>query len=273
MSRVLAAIVVAGLPLFAASPTHSVTGTQHDLTGTGTGPVKSTVTDSCLFCHAPHNVIPNITPLWDQTLSSQTYTTYTSSTYNSGAQTPATGSSKLCLSCHDGTVAVGLTVAKGQLPTTGTMNPADVFGSNLAKSHPVSMTAVDDGQLAATLFATPASTKDAAVKLDAGKTECITCHDPHVQNNDPTVPMFLVRTNSSGALCLACHDPSRVQPNQLNGWTSGAHATSADTVPTTGTFGAYGNVAANACSNCHGAHNNSAAPRALKASEEAACSP
>ena len=272
MKRALAVTLVLATPLFAASTKRSVIGSQHDLTVTGGGPVRSAETDACVFCHASHNVMPNVTPLWDHTLSSQTYTTYTSSTYNSGTQTPGAGSSKLCLSCHDGTVAVGQTVVKGLIPTSGSMNALDVFGANLSKGHPVSMTPVDDGQLASTLFTSPASTKDPAVKLVAGKVECITCHDPHVQNNDPAVPKFLVRTNSNSAICLACHDPSRVQPNQLNGWLTGSHATAANTVPTTASFGPYGGVGTNACSNCHAAHSNASGPRNLKAVEEAACS-
>ncbi len=229
--------------------------------------MKSAATDACIFCHAPHNVNPNILPLWNHALSSQTYTTYTSSTYTSGAQTPAAGSSKLCLSCHDGTVAMGLTVTQGLLSTSGSMIPADVLGANLSTSHPVSMTPVDDGSLALSLFATPATTKDPAVKLVAGKVECTTCHDPHAPRNDSAVPMFLARSNASGALCLACHDPSRAQPNWIGGWTTGAHATAGNTVANA-TLGTYGTVSANACWTCHSAHNNGVGPRSLKAGEE-----
>jgi predicted CXXCH cytochrome family protein len=153
------------------------------------------------------------------------------------------------------------------------MTTVDVFGANLAPSHPVSMKPADDGQLARTLFTNPATTQDPAVLLVAGKVECVTCHDPHVPNNDPVAKKFLVRSNSKGVLCTACHDPSRVQPNQLNGWYTGSHYTNTSTVPTTAAFGAYGNVAANACSNCHAAHNNGAPGRNLRAAEEAACSP
>lgn len=273
MNRIAAAVLFTAMQLSAASSKLALVGSQHDLTATGGGPVKSAVADTCLFCHAPHNVIPNVTPLWDHTLSSQSYTTYSSSTYGSGAQTPGAGSSKLCLSCHDGTVAVGLTVTQGLIPTTGSMAATDVLGSNLTGSHPVSMTPGDDGALAATLFTPPASTKDPAVSLVSGKVECTTCHDPHAPRNDPVSPMFLARPNSNGAICLACHDPTRVQPNALNGWTTSSHATAANTVPATGSFGPYGTVASNACSNCHGSHNNPAAPRNLKAVEEAACSP
>ena len=272
MKWITAGVLIMAMELFASSKL-ALVGSQHDLTATGGGPVKSTLADTCLFCHAPHNVIPNVTPLWDHTLSSQSYVTYMSTTYGSGAETPAAGSSKLCLSCHDGSVAVGLTVTKGLITTTGAMAPTDILGTNLSGSHPVSMTPVDDGSLATSLFTAPAATKDPAVKLVAGKVECTTCHDPHAPRNDPVVPMFLVRSNASGAICLACHDPTRVQPNQLNGWTTGSHATATNTVPATASFGAYGTVASNACSNCHGAHNNAAAPRNLKAAEEAACAP
>jgi len=64
-----------------------------------------------------------------------------------------------------------------------------------------------------------------------------------------------------------------LQPNALNGWTTGSHATAGNTVPGTAIFGLYGTVASNACSSCHGAHNNAVGPRNLKAAEEAACSP
>jgi predicted CXXCH cytochrome family protein len=209
MKRVLAVAFLTAAPLFAVSSTMAVIGSQHDLTASGSAPVKSAAIDSCIFCHAPHNIVPNIPPLWNHSLSTVTYTPYTSTTYTSGAQTPSAGSSKLCLSCHDGTVAVGLTVAQGLIATTGTMNSSDVFGSDLSHSHPMSMSMVDDGSLVSTLFASPPATKDPAVLLVSGKIECTTCHDPHVPNRDAANPMFLVRSNSGSAICLACHDPTQ----------------------------------------------------------------
>jgi predicted CXXCH cytochrome family protein len=266
--------LLAAAPLSATSLKEAVIGSQHDLTVTGSGPVKSAATTQvCVFCHAPHNIVPNVTPLWDHTLSTQTYYTYTSTTYTSGAETPGSGSSRLCLSCHDGTVASGLTVTKGLLATTGSMTAADVLGTDLTHSHPVSMKPVSDGSLAVSLFSSPPSTKDPAVQLVSGQVECTTCHDPHVSNNDPAVHMFLVRSNTGGALCLACHDPSLTLPNFLSGWNSGSHAVAANTVPVTSAFGPYGTVATDACSSCHNAHNNTVGARNLKAPEETACWP
>jgi len=274
MNRVVAAaLFTAAMPLFAASSKLALIGSQHDLTASGSAPVKSAAVDACIFCHAPHNIMPNVLPLWDHALSVQTYTQYVSSTYISGPQTVNAGSSKLCLSCHDGTVAVGLTVTRGLIPTTGTMNSSDVLGTDLTHSHPMSMALKDDGSLASTLFAAPSTTKDSSVLLVSGKIECTTCHDPHVPNKDAANPMFLVRSNSGSAICLACHDPTRAQPNFLAGWTSGSHATATNTVPKTAGFGPYANVAANACANCHYAHNDAVGPRNLDAAESAACSP
>jgi predicted CXXCH cytochrome family protein len=260
------------IPLSAVSNKTAVIGSQHDFTPRGTSAVKSAVVQACVFCHAPHNA-SGMTPLWDHALSTQSYSAYTSSTYTSGAQTPAADSSRLCLSCHDGTVAVGLTVSNGFVPTAGVMASIDAIGGSLFNSHPVSMTPVDDGSLVRTLFGTPAATRDRAVQLVFGKVECTTCHDPHTPKNDPANPMFLVRSNSGGALCTACHDSSRAQPNFLIGWNGGAHATATNTIAAAALLGPYGTVGTNACSSCHGAHNNAAAPRNLKAAEESACTP
>jgi predicted CXXCH cytochrome family protein len=273
MKRFLASMVLLAVAAFAADTKQAVVGSKHDLSVSGSGPVTSSVLNACVFCHAPHNVLPTVTPLWDHKLSIQTYTTYNSSTYNAGSQTPSAGSSKLCLSCHDGTIAVGLTVAKGSITTSGTMDATGILGTNLSSDHPVSMTPVNDGQLATSLFAQPPSTKDPAVKLVNNKVECTTCHDAHVPNNDPTQQMFLTRSNANGALCLACHDPARPQPNALGGWSSGAHATAGNTVSPSAGVGSQASVAANACSSCHGAHQNAQGARNLKGVEQATCTP
>jgi len=86
------------------------TGQQRDLRAVSQN-------ETCVFCHTPHfaNKISGA-PLWNRQLSNATYTPYTSSSMQA---TPAPGapggSSKLCLSCHDGTLAIGaVNVANGQ---------------------------------------------------------------------------------------------------------------------------------------------------------------
>ena len=137
---------------------------RHNLSTTGPGPVKSaTVTEICVFCHAPHNARP-ATPLWNQAVSGQTYASYSSSTLTARPGQP-TGSSKLCLSCHDGTVALGKTMTRGSLALTGTEEgriPAaspSVLGTNLSNDHPVSFIPVTGPQIVVPAANDPVQTR------------------------------------------------------------------------------------------------------------------
>jgi predicted CXXCH cytochrome family protein len=252
----------------------------HDLSPNGVKPVTGSVSASCLYCHAPHSGVGGMTPLWNQRLSTQTYTPYTSSTLAAAGnkdnpQPPAGSSSTLCLSCHDGTIAPGTTVAYGSLGMSGKMQ--DVFGSNLQSSHPFSMVLPlkDSPDLVATL-ATTGATADltGAVKLINGNIECTSCHNPHQQNIDPTVPAFLVLKASGGQLCLACHDPNRTTSNQANPlaqWSTSVHATSPNTTANQPSVGGYNTVAQNACSQCHAEHNANGPARLLRGLNEQDC--
>ncbi len=188
---------------------------SHNLSPGSSSPITGTISAPCLYCHAPHSSIGGTTvpvPLWSQKLSSvQSYQTYTSSTMvNQTNPSPPLGSdSTLCLSCHDGTVAPGTLQPWGQVPMIGSMNSADILGTNLQAVHPFSFVLplkANPADLVASLTSTPPSTADTtgAVKLINGNVECTSCHNPHVQNIDPN-SSFLVINNSTSALCLACH--------------------------------------------------------------------
>jgi len=250
----------------------------HDMTPMGKSPVKGRVSGSCLYCHAPHSAMAGpATPLWNQQLSVQSYTTYTSTTYHQTSVQPPLGSAtKLCLSCHDGTVAPGQTVAYGKLSMMGSMKATSKFGGDLRTSHPVSMKTplADSPEISVLLSSSSPNTSDTAVKLVNGNVECNTCHDPHVQGKDPIVQDFLVRDNSNGALCLACHDPNRVVNggmNYLGGWVISAHARASNTTSNQPYVGGYGTVASDACTSCHMPHNASGPARLLRGNDEQAC--
>jgi predicted CXXCH cytochrome family protein len=250
----------------------------HDMTPMGKSTIKGRVSGSCLYCHAPHSAMAGPgTPLWNQQLSVQTYTAYTSSTYHqTGVQPPLGSTSKLCLSCHDGTVAPGQTVAYGKFNMMGSMKTTSKFGGDLRSSHPISMKTPlsDSPEINVLLSSASPNTADPAVKLERGNVECSTCHDPHVQGKDHVVQDFLVRDGSNGALCLACHDPNRVvngNVNFLGGWAVSAHATATNTTSNQPYVGGYGTVAGNACTNCHMQHNASGPVRLLRGSDEKAC--
>ena len=249
---------------FAPARGAGILGTKHDLSAIGPGPVKA-VSESgvCLFCHTPHNGTGQ-TPLWNHTLSSATYTPYDSSTTKATIGQP-TGATKLCLSCHDGTVAVGMVHNRAtaiQMANNVTTMPAGAsqLGTDLSDDHPVSF--VYDGALASAdgQLHDP-STLTHKVRLDHDhQLQCTACHDPH---ND-TYGKFLVQDNYASALCLNCHN--------ITPWQTSVHRTSSQTWnglgvnpwPHTGET----TVAANGCENCHTPHNAGTRQRLLTFSDE-----
>jgi len=248
----------------------------HDLGPGSKSPITGARPDACAYCHAPHSGL-NI-GLWNQKLTTQTYTTYTSnSEKNIGAQPILGSASNMCLSCHDGTVAVGSTVAYGQVMTQGSMNSTDVFGAALQTSHPFSLALpIKDSVNLVAALAANGQTADStgAVKLVNGNIECTTCHNPHVQAKDIASQNFLVKDSSQGQLCLACHDPTRTlggQVNQLADWSSSAHALSSSKIAPQAMLGSYPTVGGDACIACHAPHNAGGAARLLRGSNEQDC--
>ncbi len=191
---------------------------MHDLSPAGTSPIKGGLSGSCYYCHAPHSGLNGTagvtqTPLWDQRLSSvQTYTLYSATTNQTNGTLIPGSNSTLCLSCHDGTVGGGTGISPGHLvpygdiPMTGNWYSGDNLGTDLSTMHPINfvLPLVAAPDLLPSLVGTSPSTGNPAVQLYNGNVECGSCHNPHVQNIDPS-GYFLVVDNTNGALCLACH--------------------------------------------------------------------
>ena len=128
VSEIVKAVVIAAA--FASSAMAMVDGTPHDLTAVAGGEV-------CHYCHVPHGAMAN-TPLWGHKLSNAVYKIYQSTSLVAKVGQP-TGSSKLCLSCHDGTIAIASTVtggAGGMYISPGEKN----LGTDLSDDHPISFT-------------------------------------------------------------------------------------------------------------------------------------
>jgi predicted CXXCH cytochrome family protein len=225
-----------------------IKNTQHDLSASGLGEVRALrETRICVFCHTPHNAAPQ-SPLWNRDVEPQSYTVYASPTLRSGLLPQPTGPTKLCLTCHDGTVAMGTVLqpaagipmrGEGRLPPASRSD----FGRDLSSHHPVSFpyhTALPNPELAAS----------PPIDLVYGGTDevhCVTCHDPH---NDQ-YGRFLAKDNRYSALCVSCHE--------IAGWAGSAHATSTASVagilprppkdwPTWSQLGEWG------CEACHAPH-------------------
>ncbi len=264
-----AGVLLATLSALAPAAGSDVSSTRHNLSVSGPGTIKaSSESEICVFCHTPHNA-SSIGQLWNRAASSATYVPYSSSTTRATLGQP-TGASILCLSCHDGTVALGSVLSRtAQIAMAGgtTTMPAggSRIGTNLTRHHPISF------QYTAALAALRGELANPAalppeVRLDvSSQLQCTSCHDAH----DDTNGRFLVLANVNSTLCKVCH--------QKTGWTETAHSTSTKTWSGSGQdpwpASALTTVATNACGNCHLPHSSSGGSRLLPyASEEQNCS-
>jgi predicted CXXCH cytochrome family protein len=269
--------VILGAGTLLAQFTGDVIG-SHDLGPGSRSPMTGARTDFCMYCHEPHNGVGGRTPLWNQKLTVQSYSLYTSDTEtNRGTQPMMGADSNLCLSCHDGTVAPGTTAAFGQVTMFGSMYNYDVFGTNLQPSHPVAfaLPLKDNVDLIASLAAKGATgDPTGAVRLINGNVECTSCHNAHVQAKDPISQNFLVRDSSKGQMCLACHDPARQMAGKVNplaDWPTSAHALVQNKISPQANVGSYTTVGQDACVACHAPHNAQGPARLLRGSNEQDC--
>ncbi|MBZ5723010.1 MAG: hypothetical protein LAO03_21940 [Acidobacteriia bacterium] len=248
---------------------------SHDLSMSGTSRIKGQMSAACLYCHVPHSGLGK-GPLWGQTFSSAVYSPYVNSTEQNASVPPELGqASSLCLSCHDGTVAVGQVIPYGPYAMTGAMPK---MGTDLQSTHPFSLQLPmkDSANLVASLVAS-GTTNDPthSVKLINGSVECTSCHNPHIQSVDRQSPNFLVRDNLKGAVCLACHETN---PRTVNGydnilttWVTSVHANAGNMVNPNAGLGGYNTVAEFACSSCHLTHGGAGAKGLLRAGNETDC--
>ncbi|MFO0829375.1 MAG: cytochrome c3 family protein [Phycisphaerales bacterium] len=205
----LVATIVGAAAFAAHAQQFSVVDTPHNLSASGPGPVRAaTENEVCIFCHAPHNSSP-VRPLWNRAMPGDAYSIYTSRSLDANPGQP-TGTSKMCLSCHDGTIALGAVISRGaeiQMSGGVTTMPEGHgrIGTDLRDDHPISFRF--DSALAAhdPRLKSPASLPQ-EMKLDQNQElQCTTCHDAH--NN--RYGNFLVMQNTRSQLCMACHNVGR----------------------------------------------------------------
>ncbi len=220
-------------------PGDGLAGTKHDFSTLGGMPQFGL----CTACHTPHNAqIQSL--LWNHTLSANTfswsdpqtvggtdYPNFTGAAYN--------GATAKCLSCHDGSVAIGdvgwwngggpVSVLNTKLSgafqiasATGDMNgnhpvampfpwngvASTYNGSTTGASALVSGWQADPDALGLRLF-----TDDGVGNITSGATlgqtgfECSSCHDPH--NGSGVQDRFFLRGvlggSSADYICVKCH--------------------------------------------------------------------
>lgn len=231
-----------------------INGTVHDLRRANTQVgYKSNPADSldrlCIFCHAPHHTYRLTTagatgtgplapanatylPLWNHTITTQVFVPY-----NNGPDEPIDGpkrsqaidnfdkigaTSLLCLSCHDGSIAVNEyghnpQSTKSQSSGGSTITAQYNIGKNgyLANHHPIGFPYDTVAALDTEIFDSNTAVFDQTLDnganiipvanlLPGGKMECTTCHAVHNKGNTGEKLLYVSDKNSN--LCFSCHN-------------------------------------------------------------------
>ena len=202
----------------------------------------------CIFCHAPHNtyrlpgvsvgagpsapdVAFNYLPLWNHTLQDDIGYTM----YENGEGAPLEGdkasqailltgmipgsTSLLCLSCHDGSVAVNSYGNSAQISiSSGSdfITEQYTIGQNkyLGNHHPIGFNyetvQINDTEIRPADSVNLTSSTFVQDHLYGGNMECGTCHSVHNKGN--TGERLLWRSDQNSELCLTCHDKGDYTP-------------------------------------------------------------
>lgn len=176
-----------------------ISGSVHDFSGNAWSGGEI-----CVVCHVPHGADTTIadSPLWSHDVTTSTFTTYTSATITPGLLGQPDGVSKLCLSCHDGTVALDAFV--GGAGTAGTIAAAGDVGTDMNANHPVSFVYDTAAAADTEIKAADGTINGLLVGGAGGNMECSSCHDVH--NTTVAADPLLRISNAASALCLTCHD-------------------------------------------------------------------
>jgi cytochrome c553 len=226
----------------------SEAGNMHNLSASNAAnPYHATSADPrgqqvCIFCHTPHNAnVSEQAPLWNRNFSTETFQRYTGSTqfqikniaaaeYGAGAQ--PNGSSKLCLSCHDGVSRLGAINNGAEIPMSiDVISGRASFKATTNKMryghHPVSFVynasvrdSINSVKSSYALPTLPAVKRDKQERM-----QCTTCHDAHqnqshddqcyggtcdATNTIKKVPFWVYgggadATADQQAVCTTCH--------------------------------------------------------------------
>lgn len=193
----------------------TIAGSAHDFSD---GELWNTTGEICVVCHAPHNngnIIANA-PLWNHQIDlGAAYNMYQGFDVDGAMGAAPGGVSLLCLSCHDGTLA--LDAFGGAAPAPGTKLTGNLsLGLELGDDHPISVAyspgtaAGQDAELnpVTTGFTFADTTLGTIADLldGASQVQCSSCHDVHnTKTSGLPGNKLLVIDNAGSALCTTCH--------------------------------------------------------------------
>ena len=198
--HLVGAMAVAGLALPAMA---QIQLSDHDFSG-----MSWSGGEICKPCHTPHNAMPDLPRLWNHELTTADYIMHGGA---GDAETDFDIVSRLCLSCHDGTVALD---SFGGRTGTSFISGRENLGTDFTDDHPVGSDGEyppdpkpswwDGAMRDPSNFPSGVRLKD-WVNPDGVTRKvvgCTTCHNVH---NRGGYDHMLVISNSASALCLGCH--------------------------------------------------------------------
>ena len=180
-------------------------------------------TNICGVCHTIHHTNPDRSaPLWTHASTVQTFQVYSSPTFNGGTPT-INGSSKACLSCHDGSVALNQNYGgttngasliyspSSRIIPDGGVAPGLPGNNDLRNMHPIGFSyttaqaADPDIRVATSSILGVTGGSIATTMLKNGNMECASCHDIH-RTKGLSGSSGIMTITSGQNLCLTCHN-------------------------------------------------------------------
>lgn len=206
-SILLAAAAMAGL---AASASGQIVNSSHDFSS-----YSWSGGEICKPCHTPHFANVDQPRLWNHALTNATYTMHEGGTGTAAVDFDQV--SRMCMSCHDGTVALD---SFGGRTGTNFIPGGARIGTDLRDDHPIGSEAEYPPNPQPVWWAgsfRPANASHSVVNGSnslalkswvnpTGDTRyvvsCETCHNVHNKGNNGHL---LAISNASSAVCLTCH--------------------------------------------------------------------
>ena len=221
--NVVGFLMLGVLILFPVTINAAVKNTHHDFSN------SSWTQEMCVSCHTPHHANSTVpqSPLWNHQVTNNSFTLYSSPTLDATPTQPSS-ITRLCLSCHDGTIALdsfGGYAGTTYIRVQTTRAVPIMIGTALNKHHPVAirydsaLASVDSGLYNPDTHPSGLGGTISHDMLNGGVLECSSCHDVHVPRgtgscadcHNFSYPSYyldtksLVKSNDGSALCFTCH--------------------------------------------------------------------
>lgn len=211
LSKLLTAAAVTAVAFAATSANAQISISQHNFSSYGWSG-----NEICKPCHTPHFANETVGRLWNHALTTATYQMHKGT---GTAELNLDNASRMCMSCHDGTVALD---SFGGASGNGTnMIPTRAnIGTNLDDDHPIGSDAIyptttstrfNPQTVSSTGTSSSVTFGGNSLRLKSwvdstGATKfvvgCTTCHSAHNAGNFPHMTQV---TNNASTLCLVCH--------------------------------------------------------------------